>query len=461
MPLVLYNTLNRKKEPFISLKKNLVGLYTCGPTVYHYAHIGNLRAFIFEDILKRVLLFNGFKVNHVMNITDVGHLISDADEGEDKMTKGLKREGLPLTLAGMKKLADKYTAAFVADLKQLLIILPDKMPKASEHISEDIEFIAKLQKKGFTYKASDGIYFDTSRLKDYGKLIQIEDNQDHQLIKTGEKKNHRDFALWKFNSQLGWETLFGKGFPGWHIECSVMASKYLGKQFDLHCGGHDLAQVHHNNEIAQSEAAFGKKPWVKYWLHNEFVVLDGGEKMSKSKENIIILNTLRDKNYDPLDYRYLCLGTHYRNPLMFSWEALEGARVARKKLFEFVLAAKNSKAKEDKLKQQQYLKQFTQEINDDLNTPKALAVVWEVVKAEDLADKDKYSLLLEFDKALGFNLQHLKKEKIPSAIVELAEQRELARRKKNWKLADQLREEIKNQGYLVEDNSDGFVLKKG
>ena len=459
MPLFLYNTLTKKKQKFIPLK-DTVGLYTCGPTVYHYAHIGNLRAFIFEDILKRTLLFNGFKVNHVMNITDVGHLTSDADEGEDKMTKGLRREGLPISLAGMKQLAEKYTTFFVSDLQKLHLILPDRMPKASEHISEDIEFIKVLDKKGFVYKISDGIYFDTSKVKNYGKLVKSTEDKEHQRIKTGEKRNHKDFALWKFNSELGWDSPYGKGFPGWHIECSVMASKYLGKQFDIHCGGHDLAQIHHNNEIAQSEAALEKIPWVKYWLHNEFVVLDKGEKMSKSQDNFVILKTLEEKGYDPLDYRYLCLGTNYRNPLMFSWEALEGARAARKKLFEFILIVKEAKNKENILKQKKYLNQFTKEINDDLNTPKALAAVWEVVKDDKLSDRDKYLLLLQFDKVLGFNLGNLKVEKVPDTIVELAKKRESARKEKDWKKADQLRDEISKKGYLVEDDSKGFVLKK-
>ncbi|HLC81116.1 MAG TPA: cysteine--tRNA ligase [Candidatus Nanoarchaeia archaeon] len=462
MPPVLYNTLNRRKEPFVPLKNSFAGLYTCGPTVYNFAHIGNFRSYIFEDILKRALLFNGFKVDHVMNITDVGHLTSDADEGEDKMTKGLRREGLPITLAGMKTLADKYLKAFVADLKQLHILLPDQMPKASEHIPEDIKFITILKKKGFTYQTSDGIYFDTAKLKDYGKLAAVENNQEHQRIKTGEKKNHRDFALWKFNENLGWSSPFSDslGFPGWHIECSVMASKYLGKQFDIHCGGQDLAKIHHNNEIAQSEAAFNKKPWVKYWMHNEFVVLDKGEKMSKSKKNIIVLATLTQNGYHPLDYRYLCLGTHYRNPLMFSWEALEGAKQARKKLLELILKIKASKDKEHKPRQKKYLAQFVKEVNDDLNTPKAMAVVWEVVKAKELTDKDKYLLLLQFDKILGFNLGSIRTDKIPTLIVRLAKEREKARAEKDWVKSDQLRDEIKSKGYLVEDGAKWFRLKK-
>ena len=463
MVITLYNTLTRKREPFKPIKKGKVGLYTCGPTVYNYAHIGNLRSYIFEDILKRVLLFNHYDVNHVMNITDVGHLTSDADEGEDKMTKGLIREGLSLTLNGMKKLAKKYTEEFVKDLKKMDVILADEMPKATDNIDEDVKIIKLLEKKGFTYKTFDGIYFDTSKVKDYGKLVGNlqKIDKEHARIKTKtEKKDPKDFALWKFDNKLGWKTDLGKGFPGWHIECSAMSIRYLGKQFDIHCGGIDHIPVHHTNEIAQSEAFTGKKPWVKYWLHNEFIVLPKGEKMSKSKNNFITLSTLEHKNFDPLDYRYLCLTASYRKPLMFSWKALESASIARKKLFEKVLEL-DKKGKENKTKQKKYLNRFTKEINDDLNTPKSLATMWEVLKDEKLSGKDKYFLLLQFDRILGFNLGNLKEEKIPQKIKKLAEERLKARNDKDWKRSDELRDKIRKLGYDIGDSKDGYELSKG
>ncbi len=452
--LKLFNTLNKKKEKFVPSKK-VVGLYSCGPTVYYYQHIGNMRAFIFSDILKRVLLFNGFKVKHVMNITDVGHLTSDADEGEDKMTKGLRREGLSITLKSMQKLSQKYTEIFLDDLKRLNIKLPNIIPKASDHIKEDLEFIAKLEKKGFTYKTSDGLYFDTSLLKDYGKLLGKNVKAEGRIKKNSEKKNPKDFALWKFNKDLGWNTKWGKGFPGWHIECSVMASKYLGKQFDIHCGGKEHIPIHHTNEIAQSEALFGKKPWVKYWLHNEWLILASGEKMAKSGNNFITLDVLLKKGFDPLDYRYFCLGANYRNPLMFNYEALEGAKKARKRLVDFVMSVK----KKGKIIKS-YLTKFTKEINDDLNTPKALAIVWEVVKDSELKDSDKKALLLEFDKVLGLNLKEAKEAKVPAAIKKLAEERLKARNEKDWNRADKLREEIKKKGYLIDDKERGYVLRR-
>ncbi len=458
MALALYNTFTKKRQLFKPRNPPKVGLYTCGPTVYHFAHIGNFRAYIFEDILKRTLLFNGFQVKHVMNITDVGHLTSDADEGEDKMTKGLRREGLPLTREGMKQLAEKYARAFNEDLQKLNILPPDVQPKASEHIAEDIELIHTLQKKGFAYATSDGIYFDTFKPKDYGKLLgpafQKQTKEEHARIAHGEKKHPEDFALWKFNSSLGWETPLGKGFPGWHIECSAMASKYLGKQFDLHCGGKEHVPVHHTNEIAQSEAAFGKKPWVKYWLHHEWLELSG-EKMAKSGENFITLSTLEKKGFHPLDYRFFCLGTHYRKPLMFSWEALEGAKIARKKLVEHYLSweGKGSMVKK-------YLDAFTKEINHDLNTPKALAMVWALVNDAKIKNEDRKATLLKFDEVLGLGFKSVKEEKIPADLIELAEERLAARKKKDWKKADFLREEIKKRGFIIGDADAGYEIKK-
>lgn len=438
-------------------------MYCCGPTVYNYAHIGNLRTYIFEDLLKRTLLFNGFKVKHIVNITDVGHLTSDADEGEDKMLKGARREKRTVW-----QIADYYTKAFQRDIKALNLLEPDLWPKATNHITEQINQIKQLEKKGFTYRTDDGLYFDTSKLKDYGKLARLkkEELQAGKRVELKEKKNITDFALWKFSlkdkkREMEWESPWGVGFPGWHIECSAMSIKYLGEQFDLHCGGIDHIPVHHTNEIAQAEAATGKKPWVNYWLHGEFLIIGKENKMAKSGENFVTLATLGDKGFDPLDYRYFCLGTHYRKPLMFSYEALEGAKIARKKLNEAVLAIKKEESvvKNPKLVNQ-YQKQFTEEVNDDLNIPQALATLWELIKEKNLSSTEKYDLLLEFDKIFALDLDKVKADKIPAEIMELAEEREAARKKKNWKKADQIRRIVQEKGYMIGDTPEGYVLSK-
>jgi len=462
MTLTLYNTLTRTKEPFVPLKKGEVGLYTCGPTVYHYVHIGNLRAYIFDDTLKRTLLFNKYKVNHVMNITDVGHLTSDADEGEDKMLKGALREKKTVW-----EVADFYTNAFQQNMKNLNILSPDILCKATDHIKEQVALIQKLEKKSFTYFKGGNVYFDTSKLSDYGKLAKLDLSAEAKarVQKDSNKKNSHDFVLWftksKFQEQeMKWPSPWGVGYPGWHIECSAMSMKYLGEQFDIHCGGIDHIPVHHTNEIAQSEAALGKKPWVKYWLHNEFLVLGQNEKMAKSGDNFITLSTLVEKSYSPLDYRYFCLGTHYRHPLMFSYEALDGAKNARRRLIEKVLEFKKDKHKASSLKQKPFVVRFTEAINDDLNTPQALAVVWDVVKDEVLSGKDKSLLLLKFDTVLGLGLKTVKEEKIPLTVVKLAEERLRARLNRDWTKSDELREKISTLGYMVGDTKEGFEIKK-
>ena len=453
----LYNTLFKKKEEFKPLGKE-VGLYCCGPTVYHFAHIGNLRSYIFEDVLKRTLLFNEFKVNHVMNITDVGHLTSDSDTGEDKMLKGAKREKKTVY-----EVAEFYTQAFKEDLRKLNFILPNHFPKATEHIKEQIKLIQKLEKKGFTYIAGGNVYFDTSKLDDYGKLARLDLNAEtkSRVEKDANKKNSHDFVLWftksKFKDQeMKWESPWGEGYPGWHIECSAMSTKYLGEQFDIHCGGIDHIPVHHTNEIAQSESATGKKPWVKYWLHNEFLVLSKGEKMAKSGDNFLTLSVLEEKGYSALDYRYFCLGTHYRNPLMFSFEAMDSAKAGYKKLVDRVLELKSTGGKGSS----DYLEKFTLGINDDMNTAKGLAVMWEVLKDEKLSDKDKYATLLEFDTVLGLGFKDLEVEKIPAAVKKLAEERLVARNAKDWAKSDELRDEISKLGYVVGDTKEGYELKK-
>ncbi len=473
MALFLYNTLSRKKELFQPLHKSHAGLYTCGPTVYHYAHIGNLRSYIFEDVLKRTLLFNKFKVKHVMNITDVGHLTSDADTGEDKMLRGARRENKTVW-----EIAKFYTDAFMQDIQKLNILPPDIVCNATEHISEQIALIQRLEKNGFTYNACGNVYFDTSKLDDYGKLARLDLGAQTQarVEKDSNKKNQHDFVLWftksKFQDQeMKWPSPWGLGYPGWHIECSAMSMRYLGEQFDIHCGGIDHIAVHHTNEIAQSEAATGKKPWVRYWLHGEFLVIQvveksSAERMAKSGENFITIRTLETQGYDALDYRYFCFSTHYRMPLMFSYEALEGAAVARKRLAEKVIELKENCKKDVKVhteRQEKYLLQFTEQINDDLNMPQALATMWGVLKTEELSAKDKYTLLLKFDKIWGFNLGLLQKEKvkIPNDVKKLAEERLRVREQKDWKKSDELRERIRKLGWIVGDTKEGYELKRG
>ncbi|MBI5798249.1 cysteine--tRNA ligase [Candidatus Woesearchaeota archaeon] len=456
----LYNTLDRKKETFSPITQNEVKLYTCGATVYNYAHIGNLRTYVFEDILKRTLLFNGYKVKHVMNITDVGHLTSDADEGEDKMLKGAKREKKTVW-----QIADFYTKAFQNDIKKLNIQDPNIWCKATDHIKEQVEMIEALEKKGFTYTAGGNVYFNTGKFKDYGKLAKLNLKAEKQarIEKDKNKKNSHDFVLWftksKFQDQeMKWDSKYGRGFPGWHIECSAMATKYLGKQFDIHCGGIDHIPVHHTNEIAQSEAALGVKPWVHYWLHGEFLVLNE-QKMSKSSGEFLTLQKVIEKGYDPLAYRYFCLGTHYRKPLMFSWEAMDSAQNALKKLQNKVLELKE-KPNEGKNNTEKYIEDFQGAINDDLNMPQALAAVWDMLKDEKVNNKNKYETLLQFDKVLGLGLDRIKKIKIPEEVQILIEKREDARLKKSWKEADQMRDKLKALGYSIEDTSSGPLIKK-
>ena len=459
-----YNTLTRKKEIFKPLKDKKVGLYTCGPTVYWYAHIGNLRTYIFEDILKRVLEYNGYKVKHIMNITDVGHLTSDADTGEDKIELGAKREKKTAW-----EIAKFYTEAFKKDIKALNIIFPTRFLKATDYIKEQIEFIKLLEKKGFTYKTEDGIYFNTAKIKNYGELAQLKKKK----IKPGArvklvpgKKNPTDFALWKFTPpgvkrQMEWDSPWGKGFPGWHTECVVMAIKHLGIPFDIHCGGIDHIPIHHTNEIAQAEAGFGKK-LANYWLHGEFLVLKEG-RMGKSEGNIIILEDLVKKGFNPLAYRYLCLGTHYRKKLTFSWEALKFAQISLNNLYQKIReikaeARKSKKDKKAKSLSEKYKNGFLNFINDDLNIPRALALTWEMIKDKNLDNNEKYKLLLDFDKIFGLNLKEIKID-IPAEIKRLVKQREKYRKEKKWKKADEIREKIKKMGFEIEDTKEGPKIK--
>ncbi len=454
MPIKFYDSLTRQLKQFRPIKSNNAGMYACGPTVYNYAHIGNLRAYVFEDILKRVLVYNNYKVNHVMNITDVGHLTSDADDGEDKIEKGAKRENKTAW-----EIAEFYTEAFKKDLTELNIVNPKKYCKASNFIKEQIKLIKKLEKKGFTYKTTDGVYFDTSKLIDYGKLARL----DRQQLKAGarvdigEKRNKTDFALWKFSPsdhkrQMEWESPWGTGFPGWHIECSAMSTKFLGQPFDIHCGGIDHIPVHHTNEIAQSEAA-NNKPLANYWLHSEFLLLPEG-KMAKSKNNFITLNSIKEKNNSPLAYRYFLLQTHYRKQLTFSWEALEAANNGLKHLYQSVALLNNDK----KINDDKIISKFLNLINDDLNTPNALAAVWEAVKNKQI----KLSTLLKFDKIFGLKIkENIKTNKnIPADIKKMVQERNKARKNKDWIKSDELRKKIEEKGYKIEDNNLKTIIKK-
>ena len=409
MTLKLYNTLSRKKEEFKPINPPNVGMYACGPTVYNYAHIGNLRTYVFNDVLRRTLLKNGFKLKEVMNITDVGHLTSDADEGEDKMLTAAEREKKKVS-----DIANFYTKAFFRDTERLNIQRVEIECKATEHIKNMIEMNQRIEKNGFAYFAGGNLYFDTGKLDDYGKLARLKLDELKEGARTDKdpnKKSPTDFVLWftksKFKDQeMKWESPWGLGYPGWHIECSAMSSKYLGDQFDIHTGGIDHIPVHHTNEIAQAEAASGKKPWVKYWVHGEFIVMDKG-KMSKSAGTFITLQSLIDKGFAPLAYRFLCLGTQYRKQLMFSWEAMQGAANAYKAL-KNKIAELDDKAKDESAKKS-YHEKFMKEVNDDLNTPKALAVLNELISDDKLSKNSKQELIADFDEILGLDL--LKQEK--------------------------------------------------
>ncbi len=455
MVIKLYNTFSRKIETFKPLHEKEVGIYSCGPTVYWYQHIGNLRTYIFSDVLKRVLIFNGYKVKHVINVTDVGHLTSDADEGEDKMEKAAKKEG-----KSASEIANFYLKVFVEDFEKLNINNPDFWPKASEHIKEQIEMIKILEKKGFTYKTSDGIYFDTSKDKKYGKLAKLNKEQilGGKRVELREKKNNTDFALWKFSesSEGGkrlqeWNSPWGMGFPGWHIECSAMSEKYLGEHFDIHTGGIDHVQIHHTNEIAQSENASGKK-FVNYWMHAGWL-LSGGKKISKSSGGLFTVSQLEEKGYDPLAFRYLCLTTHYKKPLDFSLKNLDNAQTSYKRLKNII-----AELKDDDAENKSYIKDFEKAINDDLNMSEALQVLWKLVRDEK--GGGKISTIKKMDEVLGLKLLEKEEIEIPSEVMKLVEEREKARKEKNWKLSDSLREEIKKKGYSVDDTEKGSIVKK-
>lgn len=446
----LYNTLSGTTEDFAPIRKGEVKLYSCGPTVYDYAHIGNMRSYVFSDLVRRSLEYTGHDVTQVVNITDIGHLTSDADSGDDKMVKGLKRENLPLTLEGLKKLADKYEAAFKEDLKKLNIETPHHFPRATEYLKQEIELVEAIEKNGYAYRLDDGVYFDTGKLADYGKLGGLTPIDEAQArVGTGGKKSPRDFVLWKFSKddKLGFESPFGRGFPGWHIECSAMSRSLLGQPFDIHTGGIDHIPVHHNNEIAQSEAAFGTK-LANYWLHNEFVTVSD-DKMAKSVGNFITVNTLIEKGFSPLAYRYMLLMSHYRSPANFTWEALGAAQTAYRRLKEsFAELPKNTLFSRGKVVKT-YREKFETAIRNDVNTPEAIAVIWSLIGDESVMPKDKRATLLDFDLVLGLNLD---------SNISKAKDIDAAREKKNYGMSDKLRAMYEAKGLIVKNTKSGTIV---
>ena len=461
MDLKIYNTLSRSKEVFVPVRPGRVGIYTCGPTVYNYAHIGNLRTYIFMDILRRVFAFNGYKVKSVMNITDVGHLLSDADDGDDKMS---------MAAAEQKKtpeeIAEFYSAAFFRDIARLNVRRPDVTPKATEQIGDMIKIVQALLDKGYAYETDDGIYFDISKFPDYGKLSGA--NLEEQLagarvdINTG-KRHPADFALWKKaapNHIMKWPSPWGMGYPGWHIECTAMSNKYLGDVFDIHTGGIDHVPIHHENEIAQAEAWLGKKA-VNYWMHSEFMLVDGG-KMSKSLGNTYTVDDLAAKGYTPMEFRYMCLNVQYRQKLNFTWEAMAAAKTAYERLSALLYRHKTAPAPENRPEIEKYLGEFHEAINDDLNVPMAMGVLWKMLRLP--AGKDVYDAALVMDKVFALDFDKVASPdhtaEAPPEIREMAEKRREVRRNKNWAESDRLRDEIAAKGYKVLDTADGYRLEK-
>ncbi len=470
MSVTLYNTMDRKLEEFIPIADKQVKLYCCGPTVYNYAHIGNLRTYIFEDILRRVMIYSGYEVTHVMNITDVGHLVGDGDSGEDKMVKVSKETG-----KSVFDIADFYTKAFFNDTEELNIQTPTIVCKATEHIADMIALIKKLEKRGHTYTAGGNVYFSIDTFPTYGKLARLDLNElrsGARIAIDSNKRNPKDFVLWftksKFENQsMIWDSPWGTGYPGWHLECSAMSMKYLGEQFDIHCGGTDLIPVHHTNEIAQAEAATGKSPWVKYWVHGEFLLDDTG-KMSKSKGEFMTLSLLKDRGYDPMDYRYFCLGGHYRSQLQFSFKALDAARTARKNLEERVRGLLEAGATPQEIptlseRPRALREEFTDYIQHDLNMPRALSVVWAIVKDGSLSPSEKITLLYDIDKVLGLRIDKivcLTDDSLDDTCIALIKEREEARQSKNYLKADEIRGILKERGVEIKDTISGTKWKK-
>ena len=467
LSMKLYNTMDRKVEEFVPIEEGKVGMYCCGPTVYNYAHIGNLRTYIFEDILHRTLEEAGYRVKHVMNITDVGHLTGDGDDGEDKLGKRSRETG-----KSVWDIAAFYTDAFFADEKAVNIKRHNVVCKATDHIQDMIALIKRLEEKGHTYTAGGNVYFSIDTIDDYGKLAgqkQEDKLSGARIAVDGNKRNPQDFVLWFTNSKFGeqammWDSPWGRGYPGWHIECSAMSMKYLGETFDIHCGGIDAIPVHHTNEIAQSEAATGHK-WVNYWCHGEFLLNDKG-KMSKSSGEFLTLPVLVGHGYNALDYRYFCLGGHYRTQLKFSYEALDHAKSARERLNSMVAELK-AKAKPESTiseKAESYKDSFFAALFNDLRCPEALAVMWKMLKDNSITEGEKLSLLYSMDKVLGLDLDKVeakKEEKVGGEEEwKLVEERKQAKAEKNYQRADEIRKELEERGYIVKDTPQGPILQK-
>lgn len=458
----VYNTLTRRKDDFVPVESGRVKIYTCGPTVYWFAHLGNFRAYVFADTLRRVFEYLGYEVRHVMNITDVGHLTTDDDLGEDKLEAGARREGRT-----PEEIARFYEEAFFTDAQKLNILRPQIVCRATEHIPEMIELIRRIEANGFTYRTSVGLIFDTGRYPDYwrlGRLNLEEQRAGARVAVDPERRNPSDFALWITNQPkhlMQWDSPWGRGFPGWHIECSAMSMKYLGEEFDIHTGGIDHIPIHHTNERAQNFAATGREV-VRYWMHNAFLQL-GEARMGKSEGNIMTVTELERLGYEPLAFRYLCLTAHYRMPLNFTLEALQAAENGLKGLRELGLNARGWGQGEDEEWLRQARLEFRQAVEDDLNTPQALAVVWGLVREGNRRqDRRAWELLLDFDRVLGLRLAEsvAAGEEIPAEVRALAEERERARRAKDWARADRLRAEILNRGFVIEDTKDGWRLKR-
>lgn len=461
MKIFFYNTLTKTKEEFKPLEGNEVRMYTCGPTVYKDASIGNMKSYIFMDTLRRTLKYNGYTLKHAMNITDVGHLVSDGDEGEDKMVKAAEEEKkTPL------EIAEFYTEKFLTDFDRLNIDRPEIICKATDHIKEMEEFVQKLLNNGYAYETSTAIYFDVSKLDKYGLLsgIDLRNQKAGARVEIDEeKRNPYDFALWikaPENHIMKWESPWGLCYPGWHIECSTMSNKYLGETFDIHTGGIDLVPTHHENEIAQSKGCTGKVP-AKFWMHCEFLLINGG-KMSKSLGNVYLVQDIIDKGYEPLAFKMMCFTSHYRNKLNFTWEAVEASQNALNRLRDGYKKHSEGNEKIDDSVIEEYKTKFLEAINDDLNMPVAMSVIWDVVK-NPKKSKQLAELLLDFDKVLGVDIEKKSEDKvveIPDEINELIEQRKQARENKDWALSDKIRDELKEKGYFVKDTKEGMQVEK-
>ncbi len=477
-PIKLDNTLTNKKQEFKPINEQEVLMYSCGPTVYNYLHIGNLRSYLFSDILKRTLKYNGYKVHQVINITDVGHLTGEnegaADFGEDKIEKGAKREN-----KSVEDIIKMFTEAFFNNITDLNLDIKDtKFPRATNFLQEQINLIKTLEKKGYTYRTEDGIYFDTSLFSNYGKLggLDFEKSENYARIsKNPQKKNDADFSLWKFskkeeNRMQEWSSPWGVGYPGWHLECSAMAMNILGEEIDIHTGGIDLISVHHNNEIAQSECATGKN-FARFWLHGAHLLIDG-EKISKSIGNVVLLSDIKEKGYYPLSLRYLFLTLHYKSQASFNWNALGAAQTALFKIYRlFGIEMKEIKSTKPP---DSYKEKFLQYINNDLDTPKVIALLWNLIKDENIPLASKKATLIEFDKVLGLNLGEAQNilekwskefniitlKNTPPYIKEMMKKRESAREKKDWQKADELREKIQKEGFYIEDTDKAPVLRR-